>query len=743
MSTLIIVGASVAGVRTAQALRMQGYGEPITLVGAEPHCPYDKPPLSKEMLAPDNSGDPIPLLSKEELASLDVDLRLSTRIVAVDTGRRHVITDQGETLAFTDLVIATGVTPRTLPGADSLKGIFTIRNADDAAGLRVALGHSKRVVVIGAGFIGAEFASAARDYGARVTIVELQRTPMEQLLGAEIGEKLARLHTSHGATLHTGVGFSHFEGNERVNAVVLSDGTVLPADLVVIGIGAEPSATWLDGSGIPVVDGVECDRNLRVIGHAGIYAAGDIARWLHPLYESPIRIEHWTNANEHGMIVAAAITGNPAPKAQIPYVWSDQYGKRFQIVGRPGDGVLAFIRGDIDDEPLVAIYADPADRVVGAFVVDDPRTLMQCRRAIAKGLTLDELNLDPSRSHKPLTQVSGHRVRSQSLKEQNKMALTDEGIIDVPGMASRWVRLGGGAKAHYTTAGDSGPAVLLLHGGLPGSSGTAGWRWLAPYLAENGFRVYCPDMPGFGLSDTNKEHWPEGLHSHVDFIHEFTTAIGLDKFHISGNSMGCMNSVNYTLAHPERILSFVLIAGGVGDIEPSALKPKSKIELTKYDGTKDGMRRMMEAIIYRDEAISDDLIEMRYQAANSHLEAHAQLWPSIQEYGGNIPWRDPNIAARLSTKGRLDKLTTPGVYLYGQDDVLTPVEWGYEQEDVLPNIQFFYPAECGHQGQTDRPDLFNPLYLEFFRDGTISRQTADAAGISKRREELSRLVEQV
>ncbi|WP_217575053.1 alpha/beta fold hydrolase [Streptomyces sp. GbtcB7] len=322
------------------------------------------------------------------------------------------------------------------------------------------------------------------------------------------------------------------------------------------------------------------------------------------------------------------------------------------------------------------------------------------------------------------------------------MALTEEGLVDVPGMASQWVRLAGGAKAHYMTSGAAGPAVVLLHGGLPGSSGTVGWRFLAPFLGENGFRVYCPDMPGFGLSDTAEEHRPAGVHSHVDFIHEFVTALGLDKFHIAGNSMGCMNTTNYVVAHPERVLSFGLIAGDIGDIVPAGKKPPAKVELTQYDGTRDGMRRMMNAIIYRGQAVTDDVIEMRYQAAQRHLEAHKAFFPSILQYARVIPWKDPNIAARLSTKGRLDKLIIPGIYLYGMDDVLTPVEWGYEQEKALPNVQFFYPEECGHLGQTDRPDIFNPVFLEFFRDGIVSRRTADAAGVSKRRPENPDLVSQ-
>jgi pimeloyl-ACP methyl ester carboxylesterase len=322
------------------------------------------------------------------------------------------------------------------------------------------------------------------------------------------------------------------------------------------------------------------------------------------------------------------------------------------------------------------------------------------------------------------------------------MALNEEGIIDVPGMLSRWVRLPSGAKAHYMTAGESGPNVVLLHGGIEGSSGTAGWRFMAPFLAENGFRVYCPDQPGFGLTEDPEHKYVYGAAGHVDFVHDFTTTLNLDKFYLAGNSMGCINTVNYVTAHPERVLGYALIAGSIGDLVDPALReevdkrpvnerPRSDI----FDGTKESMKNMMEAIIYRKEAISDDLLEMRTNAANKN-----RPYQKIrQEYNRN-PGNE--LAARLSTKGRFDKMTIPGIYLFGVDDVLIPVAYGYFQEDALPNVQFFYPEECGHQGQTDQPEMFNQVFLEFFRDGKVSRKTADWAGVSKRRPELSQFVAQ-
>ena len=185
------------------------------------------------------------------------------------------------------------------------------------------------------------------------------------------------------------------------------------------------------------------------------------------------------------------------------------------------------------------------------------------------------------------------------------MALTDEGLIDIPGLLSRNVRLASGTTAHYATAGSSGPAVVLLHGGLPGSSGVAGWRFMAPFLGANGFQVYCPDMPAFGLSDPAPEYRPRGLYDHIDFVHEFVTALCLDTFHLAGNSMGCMNTVGYTTAHPERIQSFVLIAGSIGDITEDAPRFPGTLRIAPFDGTAASMRTLMESIIRNRGEISD------------------------------------------------------------------------------------------------------------------------------------------
>lgn len=317
------------------------------------------------------------------------------------------------------------------------------------------------------------------------------------------------------------------------------------------------------------------------------------------------------------------------------------------------------------------------------------------------------------------------------------MALTDEGIISVPGMGSRWVRLSNGEKAHYVTIGDSGPAVILLHGGIPGSSGAAGWRYVAPLIAAAGFRVYCPDQPGFGLSDTRPEHWPvHGVYSHISFLERFAEALCLDDFHLAGNSMGCINTAHYVVRYPHRIRSFVLVAGPVGDVMPFPTVDKLSTPVG-WDGKRETMIRMLNTIVHRKETTTEDILEMRMKSA----DAHADAWLAWQKafLFGEVP---ADIARSISTKGRLDTLDIPALCLYGRDDEILPVEdLGYKVEDALPGIQFFYPEECGHQGQTDQPELFAELMIEFFRDGRVSRAVADRAKISTRRPEIASLVD--
>lgn len=318
------------------------------------------------------------------------------------------------------------------------------------------------------------------------------------------------------------------------------------------------------------------------------------------------------------------------------------------------------------------------------------------------------------------------------------MALTEEGLIEIPGIRSEWVTLANGSKAHYSASGEKGPVVILIHGGIQGSSGQAGWPYMMPFLAENGFRVYAPDRPGFGLSDTREEYLPHrGFMSWVQFIEDFANALNLDSFYLAGNSQGAQTASYYTVYHPERVKRLALIAtGGFNQtmgIDQTKLKPG--LGMPKFGGTEKDMRDGMAAIIYRPELIPDDLVKMRTLAANKQLKSYA----IAAKWNGEAR-NDPNRAHLLDLRGKLDKITIPAIYLYGRQDVMGPVENAYLQEDKLPNVQVFYPDECGHQGQTDQPEMFNQVFLEFFRDGKVSRKTADWAGVSTRRPELKDVV---
>lgn len=340
--------------------------------------------------------------------------------------------------------------------------------------------------------------------------------------------------------------------------------------------------------------------------------------------------------------------------------------------------------------------------------------------------------------------------------DSNRPVITDEGIIDMPGLASRWVRLADGRRAHYVTSGDKGPAVVLLHGGIEGSSGTAGFRFMAPFLAAHGFRVYCPDRPGFGLADKSKpEYLNAGRKANVEFLKNFADALCLDEFHLSGNSAGCIVSADFVITHPERVLSVAYIAGALGNIlgyfgedmganfkiPPSQGKftPNPSFTMEPWDGTPESMKSMMDSIIYRPEAVWPELIQMRCDAGLAFRKARAAFGMSPTVPMSEMMGDPDNV---FSMKDRLTNLKVPMIYMYGLLDVLLPVENGFQQEDAAENIQFFYPDHTGHQGQSDSPELFNQTFLEFFRDGKVSWPTAQAAGVSLRRPINADLVEE-
>ncbi|MQA61775.1 MAG: FAD-dependent oxidoreductase [Actinophytocola sp.] len=385
---LVVVGASLAGLRAVEAARRKGFAGKITLIGAEPHLPYDRPPLSKEFLTTD--AEPAYFRAEEALRSdLGVDLRLGTPATALLPGER-VVAVGDEEVSYTAAVLATGATARNLRGAPDLRGVHTLRGIDDASAIRAKLAPGVRVVVIGAGFIGSEVACSARRRGADVTVVEAAPVPLVRAVGERLGAACSALHERNGTLVRCGAGVESIEGTESVEGVRLTDGTTLPADLVIVGVGVTPETGWLEGSGLRVDDGVVCDENLATDA-PGVYAAGDVARWPNPLFGQQMRLEHWTTAAEQGMLAARnAIRPAEAKEcATVPYFWSDLYDSRIQFVGVPEADEIAVVSGDLASDSFLALYRRD-DLVIGALGLNQRRAVMKLRQMIGKRARWDE-----------------------------------------------------------------------------------------------------------------------------------------------------------------------------------------------------------------------------------------------------------------------------------------------------------------------------------------------------------------
>jgi 3-phenylpropionate/trans-cinnamate dioxygenase ferredoxin reductase component len=390
---VVVVGASLAGLRAAEELRRLGFEERIAVVGAEPHLPYDRPPLSKELLA-GKVEPPDIALRKQGYDDIALEWHLGRRAVAIDVEQRTIALDDGAALAYTGCVIATGSSPRTIPGTPGLEGIHTLRTLDDALAIRADLEHAPRVVVVGAGFIGAEVAATCRGRALRVTMLEALPTPMVRGLGPMLGDVLGRLHRDHGVDLRTGVGVAGFDGGPRVERVRLDDGSAVDADVVVVGVGVAPATSWLEGSNVAIDNGVVCDETL--VAAPGVVAAGDVCRWPNPLFEGEVmRLEHWTNASEQGVAAGKRIVddlaGSPGePFAPVPFVWSDQYDVKIQVVGHVrGDDDVELVDGAFEDRRFVAAVGREG-RLVGGVGFSRPRVLMQLRRLVAQQASFED-----------------------------------------------------------------------------------------------------------------------------------------------------------------------------------------------------------------------------------------------------------------------------------------------------------------------------------------------------------------
>jgi 3-phenylpropionate/trans-cinnamate dioxygenase ferredoxin reductase component len=403
MRSIVVVGASLAGLRAAEELRRQGFDGTLTVVGDEPHAPYDRPPLSKQVLSGDWDRDRIDLtvMADGGLDGLEVDWRLGVRATALDLVDRTVTLAGAETgrLSFDGLVIATGAAPRTLPGHGDLAGIHTLRTLDDCLAVRATLDATpRRVVVVGAGFIGAEVAATCRSRGLDVTLVEALPVPLERAVGLEVGALTADIHREHGIDVRMGVGVERIDGAERIEQVHLADGSVVDADLVVVGVGVAPNTAWLEGSGLTLDDGVVCDATC--LAAPGIVAAGDVARWPSPRFGAALRVEHWDNAvtmGEHAartlLGVGAAADGGttgPEPYDPVPWFWSDQYDRKIQLAGlASGADEMRVIDGSFDERRFAAIYRK-GDRISGVLAMNRPRQVVIHRKLIEANAPWDE-----------------------------------------------------------------------------------------------------------------------------------------------------------------------------------------------------------------------------------------------------------------------------------------------------------------------------------------------------------------
>ncbi|MET8077840.1 FAD-dependent oxidoreductase [Streptomyces sp. NPDC005303] len=383
MRTVAVVGASLAGLSAARSLRRQGYDGRLVVIGDEFHRPYDRPPLSKEFLAGSLAESDLALEPDDE--DLRAEWLLGVRAVALDGPQRAVRLADGSEVRADGVVIATGAAARTLPGTDALAGVHTLRTLDDARALRDELTLGGRLVVIGGGFIGAEVASTAYALGLDVTVVEAAPTPLAGPLGETMGGIVSALHADHGVRLLCGVGVKGLRGGSRVEAVLLEDGRSLPADIVVVGVGARPCVEWLAGSGLTLGDGVTCGADGRT-GLAGVVAVGDCASWYDPRAGLHRRVEHWTGARERPEAAVTALLAGGAvePSAQRPpYFWSDQYGVKIQFAGHATAADSVTIEeGARDEHNVLAVYRR-SGHPVAVLGMNQPRLFTRWRKQLA------------------------------------------------------------------------------------------------------------------------------------------------------------------------------------------------------------------------------------------------------------------------------------------------------------------------------------------------------------------------
>ncbi|MBT2230018.1 NAD(P)/FAD-dependent oxidoreductase [Nonomuraea sp. NEAU-A123] len=385
-SSVLVVGASAAGLATAEALRRKGYQGGLTVLGAEPHLPYDRPPLSKQVLSGAWDPERVQLRPQTALSTLDAEFILADPAVGLDAAGRTVHTASGRALRADAVVVATGLRPRTFAGQAELAGVHVLRTLDDAVALRADLLASSRLVVVGEGVLGAEIAATAHGMGLEVTMAGPRPAPLAGQIGPSVAGMLADLHTERGVRLRLGAGVSGLTGHQgRVTGVRLDTGEVLPADVVVVAIGADPATEWLTGSGLRLDNGLVCDSRCRAA--EGIYAVGDVARWHHDKLGALLRLENRTNASEQAGIVAANVLGDDQPYCPVPYFWTDQFDAKIQVHGvLPVDAEVTVVDGDQAARRFVALYRRDG-RVTGVLGWNMPKQTRLRRQDVVDALS--------------------------------------------------------------------------------------------------------------------------------------------------------------------------------------------------------------------------------------------------------------------------------------------------------------------------------------------------------------------
>jgi 3-phenylpropionate/trans-cinnamate dioxygenase ferredoxin reductase component len=383
---IVIVGGGLAAARTAEQLRRSEYTSPITIVSDEGHLPYDRPPLSKEVLR--SETDDVTLKPAEFYDENDITVLLGKAARSIDTTAQTVTLSDGSELGYDELVIATGLVPKRIPSFPNLEGIHVLRSFDESLAIRQQAASARNAVVVGAGFIGCEVAASLRGLGVDVALVEPQPSPLASVLGEQIGSLVARLHRAEGVDVRCGVGVAEVQGAEKVEKVVLGDGTELDADLVVVGIGSHPATEWLKGTGIEVDNGVVCDKAGRASA-PHVWAIGDVASWRHTLGHQ-VRVEHWSNVADQARALVPAMLGQDAPAAvSVPYFWSDQYDVKIQCLGEPEADDIVHIVED-DGRKFLAFYE--RDGVVAGVVGGGmPGKVMKSRAKIAAGAPIADV----------------------------------------------------------------------------------------------------------------------------------------------------------------------------------------------------------------------------------------------------------------------------------------------------------------------------------------------------------------